>query len=356
MKTLILMMQMLVSLGGVVGYNDNNVQYHIQTDKGPDRYFRFQTYNGQYRKEKRREDGTVIGTYGWVDPTGLLRLFDYIADKQGYRIVRQQTIQKPIPTAPPTPVTSAPLPGRQRRPLSRPRTTTYATTTDITTTTVAATAAPPRSQQTLLSTADANKYKRGNHRPLPVTSAPLPGRRRRPLSRHRTTTYATTTDITTVAVTAAPPPSQQTLLSTADANKYKRRNHRPLPVRQTVRRRPVQRRPVAATQLSSSTRRRVPAVVPGADSKSKSSSGSPVNDLLRTTAVDEVVGRSVIDFDLGNQFRKEKLLPDGTKVGRHGYVDPLGILRVTYYASGPSGHDERQESRWVGTRTHGQLL
>ncbi|CAL4092784.1 unnamed protein product, partial [Meganyctiphanes norvegica] len=114
----------------VISYSDNNVQYHIQSDEGPDRYFRFQTYNGQYRKEKRREDGTVIGTYGWVDPTGLLRLFDYIADKQGYRIVRQQTIKKPIPTVPPTPATSTSSPGRRRWPLRRHSTTTPVPPTD----------------------------------------------------------------------------------------------------------------------------------------------------------------------------------------------------------------------------------
>ena len=36
-------------------------QYHIQTDEGPERYFKYQTDNGQYRKEKRLQDGTVIG-------------------------------------------------------------------------------------------------------------------------------------------------------------------------------------------------------------------------------------------------------------------------------------------------------
>lgn len=39
----------------------NSAQYHIQTDEGPERYFRFQTDNGQFRKERRLEDGTVIG-------------------------------------------------------------------------------------------------------------------------------------------------------------------------------------------------------------------------------------------------------------------------------------------------------
>jgi len=64
-------------------------QYHIQTDQGADRFFRFQTASGQYRKEVRHEDGTQEGTYGWVDPNGVLRLFDYVADNLGYRIVQE---------------------------------------------------------------------------------------------------------------------------------------------------------------------------------------------------------------------------------------------------------------------------
>ncbi|KOX73205.1 hypothetical protein WN51_01798, partial [Melipona quadrifasciata] len=67
-------------------------QYHIQTDEGPERFFRFQTLNGQYRKEKRLTDGTVIGTEGWLDPLGYLRLKDYIADNNGFRILRSKMI------------------------------------------------------------------------------------------------------------------------------------------------------------------------------------------------------------------------------------------------------------------------
>lgn len=67
-------------------------QFHIQTDEGPERYFRYQTQSGQYRKEKRLEDGTVVGSYGWIDSTGLLRLQDYIADNAGYRILRTKDI------------------------------------------------------------------------------------------------------------------------------------------------------------------------------------------------------------------------------------------------------------------------
>lgn len=38
-------------------------QYHIQTDEGPERFFRYQTDSGQFRNEKRLKDGTVIGEF-----------------------------------------------------------------------------------------------------------------------------------------------------------------------------------------------------------------------------------------------------------------------------------------------------
>ncbi|CAG9814186.1 unnamed protein product [Phaedon cochleariae] len=67
-------------------------QYHIQTDEGAERYFRYQTDSGQYRKEKRLEDGTVIGTYAWIDADGMLRQRDYIADSAGYRILKSKKV------------------------------------------------------------------------------------------------------------------------------------------------------------------------------------------------------------------------------------------------------------------------
>merc|ERR1712126_507840 len=78
-----------VLLSSCVLAQDFAAQYHIQTDLGADRFFRFQTHTGQYRKEILRPDGTQEGTYGWVDPNGVLRLFDYIADNFGYRIVKE---------------------------------------------------------------------------------------------------------------------------------------------------------------------------------------------------------------------------------------------------------------------------
>jgi hypothetical protein len=75
--------------GAIAGWKKTPTQYHIQTDEGNERFFRFQTYTGQYRKERRLDDGTVIGSYGWVDPAGYLRMTDYIADSKGYRVVKE---------------------------------------------------------------------------------------------------------------------------------------------------------------------------------------------------------------------------------------------------------------------------
>ena len=68
-------------------------QYHVQTDQGDSRFFRFQTHSGQFRKETLHPDGSQEGSYGWVDPTGVLRLFHYIADKKGYRITKESHLQ-----------------------------------------------------------------------------------------------------------------------------------------------------------------------------------------------------------------------------------------------------------------------
>lgn len=76
-------------------------QYHIQTDQGPERFFRFQTATGQYRKENLHQDGSVTGSYGWVDPNGVLRLFDYVSDAGGYRIERTRKFKVGTPVSNP---------------------------------------------------------------------------------------------------------------------------------------------------------------------------------------------------------------------------------------------------------------
>jgi len=38
-----------------------------------------------YRVETRSPDGTVTGRYGYIDPMGVLRVVDYVADHRGFR-------------------------------------------------------------------------------------------------------------------------------------------------------------------------------------------------------------------------------------------------------------------------------
>ena len=83
---------------GEVFVPNPDLEYHIQTDQGPDRFFRFQTSTGQYRKEQQHPDGSVTGSYGWIDPNGVFRLFDYISDNLGYRIERKRLFKVLKPT------------------------------------------------------------------------------------------------------------------------------------------------------------------------------------------------------------------------------------------------------------------
>lgn len=65
-------------------------QYHIQTDGSESRFFKYETWAGQFRKETRLEDGSVVGSYGWVDANEILRIYDYVADNDGYRVVNKR--------------------------------------------------------------------------------------------------------------------------------------------------------------------------------------------------------------------------------------------------------------------------
>ena len=45
--------------------------------------FEFLTEDGSFRKEKKESDGVVNGQYGYVDPTGNLKVVDYTSGKAG---------------------------------------------------------------------------------------------------------------------------------------------------------------------------------------------------------------------------------------------------------------------------------
>lgn len=59
--------------------------------KGPNTYeFRYDvenapTNNIQYRMEERHPNGSVVGSYGQVQPDGKIRVVSYVADKDGIK-------------------------------------------------------------------------------------------------------------------------------------------------------------------------------------------------------------------------------------------------------------------------------
>ncbi|XP_022257159.1 uncharacterized protein LOC111089268 [Limulus polyphemus] len=59
----------------------------------PDEYeFKYDTRSSGgeaklFRKEERKEDGTIIGEYGYVDPNGELQVTNYRVGKNGYEII-----------------------------------------------------------------------------------------------------------------------------------------------------------------------------------------------------------------------------------------------------------------------------
>ena len=68
-------------------------QFHIQTDTGDNRFFKYQTWNGSFRKEVTLDDGSIVGSYGWVDADGYLRITEYVSDANGYRVTKTEKVK-----------------------------------------------------------------------------------------------------------------------------------------------------------------------------------------------------------------------------------------------------------------------
>ncbi|CAG7817717.1 unnamed protein product [Allacma fusca] len=68
-------------MGDGVQFQVRNTQdgsYHFGYDTGTD-------YDHSYREETRDANGRVEGRYGYIDPNGILRTVEYIADEKGFR-------------------------------------------------------------------------------------------------------------------------------------------------------------------------------------------------------------------------------------------------------------------------------
>ncbi|KAK3924169.1 Cuticle protein 6 [Frankliniella fusca] len=395
--------------GTLGGYNlAQTSQYHIQTDEGPERYFRYQTDSGQYRKEKRLE-----GTYGWVDAAGYLRLRDYVADNQGYRIVRTKKLwvgDEPIGRA----VASAKYApsqggvGVSNAIIPNPTPSPY----DVVYQPSVASVAPP---ETVYVTPPSPYGVRVSTTPSYLPPAPatsyLP-----PVSSTPRPYYPSSTPA--VSVVSSTPSA---LLPLVHARRLGGVVHAPalLPVvharpspwcrprRARTTRRPRRRRPsrssscrrrrrpgYASSSASPSVPDATPSPIRGDDATAyssphaplrSSSSGSRPNPFHRGVTgysanlydhaapprrgyISELPGtydansNSVIpEYDgiavthngfryyLPRQYQEEENLPGDRRAGSFGYVDPFGIRRVIYYNSSPgSGFQVRKNNRYVG--------
>ena len=55
-------------------------QFHIQTDEGDNRFFKYQTWNGSFRKEVTLEDGSVVGRYALLSDCFVFRGRNFLTD------------------------------------------------------------------------------------------------------------------------------------------------------------------------------------------------------------------------------------------------------------------------------------
>ncbi|CAB0030355.1 unnamed protein product [Trichogramma brassicae] len=384
------------------GWNvDPETQYHIQTDEGPERYFRFQTLNGQYRKEKRLQDGTVVGTEGWLDQLGFLRIKDYIADAKGFRILKSKMIyvgkDRPIQDAVSISKTktsssssgaqqssSQQQQQRPRRPVNpfrQPELKDFSSNSieSSTTTPLIITPPPPpsRSKSQIVAVTTLRP------RPFALTSGYLPAYNNRQNQQYRRRQQqqkpallveppppyldidqdqnhlASQPALQVHVVPPPPPPPAQasppsgsfrghrrynaTMSSRSDTVNYDRPNNS----YRSRSRRPSfynSRQTTSSTTTTTTTTPAAPVAVREYE--------FPSYDGVASSAEITSNGNSNnngFQYYLKKQYHEEERQSPDKAVGSYGYVDPFGIRRVVYYkADGRNGFQHRKNNRYVG--------
>ncbi|XP_026815021.1 uncharacterized protein LOC113554983 isoform X1 [Rhopalosiphum maidis] len=326
-----------------------NTQYHIQTDEGPERYFKYQTISGQYRKERRLQDGSVVGTYGWVDADGYLRLNDYVADSKGYRILKNKKLfvgtQTPVGQAVSVAKYTAPVAGTAVS--ASPYRSATATVVNRPAAVVAITPAPPRESSwrgsPFVYPSDTQssplRFPAGGSPPRSVASQfrrPQPSSTPSPAAEYYSVRPV---DVNSIAATGdsgdgdedarRPYRRRSSSSTTATASASTAAEHQPLyeqPLRPHTFR-PAYRKVV---DLSAGT-------TPG-----------PLTEQSEYDGVSFV--RNGFKYYLPRHYHEEQSDDAGdTRAGSFGYVDPFGIRRVVYYNTAPgTGFVHRKNNRYVG--------
>lgn len=324
-----------VSSAKIGGYNTApNTQYHIQTDEGPERYFRYQTISGQYRKEKRLQDGTVVGTYGWVDSNGFLRLRDYIADNKGYRIVRTKMVNVGVDTPIGTAVSAAKkVPsqggvGVENAKIYQPVKPEISSTPNS----ISSYPSPTKSPISL-----SDYIKESQHSvPYQTTPSPVPSNAYIP---SQPEVVITPNSYYSPSPINVPSYSPSVYPTTTPAPYYEPPT--PVPVQpQTFR--PYFNPNSLQNYYSPEANRRVYANVGAQRYETSASNESPLYDGVSMT-------HNGFRYYLPRHYHEEETLANEKRAGSFGYIDPFGIRRVIYYNTSPgSGFVHRKNNRYVG--------
>ncbi len=265
-------------------------QYHIQTDEGDQRFFKYQTTSGQFRKEDRLADGSVAGTYGWVDANGILRLYDYVADKSGYRVLstrmidmlKQNQVDERTESKKDNTILSNIVEDNVIQISKRPRVEDPLGSVKSTS---------PRLQRRL-------RAKNGNT--FTVNVQPL---------------FHLDQD-------------DEQLSSDQASDEFNEED------------------PFSPGAILKEVQSSVPRLV----SETRAGDGRRVVDGNRNRSP---FGRPTVDYQNQKSFHYEEEGPDGSRVGQYGYIDPIGVRRVVNYSNGPNGElIKTKENDYVGTNTY----
>ncbi|CAH1715431.1 unnamed protein product [Aphis gossypii] len=331
-----------------------NTQYHIQTDEGPERYFKYQTISGQYRKERRLQDGSVVGTYGWVDADGYLRLNDYVADSKGYRIVKNKKVfvgtQTPVGQAvsvakyaPPiagTAVSASPY--RSATAVNRPPAV------------VAITQAPPRESSWRGSPFIYPSDTQSSPLRFPAGGGGSPPRSVASQFR-RPQPSSTPSPVTAAADYYSVRPIDVNSIATSggdngdgddDARRPYRRRSSSSTAATVSASTAAEQQPLYEQPLRPHTFR--PAYRKVVDLSAGTTPGPPTEQSAEYDGVSFV--RNGFKYYLPRHYHEEQSDDAGdTRTGSFGYVDPFGIRRVVYYNTAPgTGFVHRKNNRYVG--------
>lgn len=280
------------------------------------------------------EDGSVVGSFGWVDANQLLRITDFVADDRGYRVVKNRIFKvtnnwKNSKKTKTTPVTQSFIPteagplkvpfahvrqvGRKRKPINRkpvfsndidapkPVFRKPGLTNDVGPTN-------PRLQR---------RVSTGNVIDVQPLFGGLPE-----------------DNEVKVKVKVKPEQSQffQKLQPRGEGSRLRYRPNLPRNDKSVTR---FGERPTAKGRIFVVKRRRKP------------------EDILNRKPNPSKIA---LDYQTEKQYHREKISPQtGERVGEYGYIDPLGVRRVVTYATGGRRKPElvkEKENDFVGVNTY----